>query len=389
MKKKLIRITTVPISLDKLLENQLRYMKVHYEVIAVSSNQKELNRIGDLQQVAVFTVQMSRKITPIKDLISLFKLIYLFRDEKPQIVHSHTPKAGTLGMLAAWLCRVPVRMHTVAGLPLLETSGFKRILLDLVEKITYACATKVYPNSYGLKDIILQNNYCAESKIKVIGNGSSNGIDTNYFSKATIAPELLEKLKLQYQILFDDFVYLFVGRLVADKGINELVKAFNAVNQKYPNSKLLLVGNRESDLDPLQKETELILQNHPSIICVGFQSDVRPFLLIANALTFPSYREGFPNAVMQAGAMGLPSIVTNINGCNEIILDNVNGIIIPSKDCTALENAMIELLENREKLKRLAQNARPLIVERYEQQMVWQLIKQEYDKQLKKANVIS
>lgn len=362
---------------------------MYYDVLAVSSAGEDFEEILREHGVSGIRINMSRKIAPTKDLIALSKLIFLFLKEKPLIIHTHTPKAGTLGMLAAWLCRVPIRMHTVAGLPLLEASGLKRFILDFVEKITYACATKVYPNSFGLKDIILQNNYCIESKVKVIGNGSSNGIDTNYFSKAAIAPELLEKLKLQHQVLSDDFVYLFVGRLVADKGINELIKAFNAVNQRHPNTKLLLVGPRESALDPLNEETEQILRDQPAIILSGYQNDVRPFLTIADVLTFPSYREGFPNVVMQAGAMGLPSIVTNINGCNEIIQDNVNGIIIPPKDCTALENAMIELLENREKLKRFAQNARPSIVDRYEQQMVWQLIKQEYDEQLKKANVIS
>ena len=364
-------------------------MKAYYEVIAVSSDQKELIHVRDLQQVVVYAVQMTRQLTPVKDLIALFKLIHLFRKEKPQIVHSHTPKAGTLAMLAAWLCRVPIRMHTVAGLPLLESSGIKRIILDFVEKITYTCATKVYPNSFGLKDIILQNKYCSESKIKVIGNGSSNGIDTNYFSKDAILPELKEKLRQNYQILSDDFVFIFIGRLVSDKGINELVVAFNAVYQKHSNAKLLLIGPRESELDPLNEETDQILRNNPAVICTGFQSDVRPFISISDVLTFPSYREGFPNVVMQAGAMGLPSIVTDINGCNEIIQENVNGMIVPSKDALSLENAMLEMLENKEKRDRLAQNTRPLIVERYEQQMIWQLIKQEYDEQLKKANIIN
>ncbi|HAQ21323.1 MAG TPA: glycosyltransferase family 1 protein [Prolixibacteraceae bacterium] len=381
-KIKLIRITTVPISLQILLRGQHRYMSQFFEVIGISSSGKALEKVAIEEGIKTIQVEMSRSISPLKDIISLWQLYKIIQKEKPEIVHTHTPKAGTLGMLAAWLCRVPVRMHIVAGLPLLEATGLKRILLDFVEKLTYTCATKVYPNSFGLKDIILQNNYCPASKIHVIGNGSSNGIDTSYFSTEQVQPETIKKLKGEYKIAIKDFVYVFIGRLVADKGINELVTAFNVVYQKHPSAKLLLVGPRESELDPLNNETEQILKNNPAIICTGFQQDVRSFLAVSNVLVFPSYREGFPNVPMQAGAMGLPCIVTNINGCNEIIQDNVNGIIIPPKDAFALENAMIELLDNSEKRERLARNARPLIVERYEQQMIWQLIKQEYDEQL-------
>ena len=381
---KLLRITTVPVSLQILLRGQHRFMSQYFEVIGISSSGKVLENVGFNEGIRTIPVEMTRSISPLRDIISLWKLCHILLKEKPQIVHTHTPKAGTIGMLAAWLCGVPVRMHTVAGLPLMEAFGLKRKLLDLVEKITYSCATKVYPNSIGLKDVILQNNYCPASKIQVISNGSSNGIDTNYFSPQQILQATRATLKEDYKIAENDLVFVFVGRLVADKGINELVKAFNRVSQKHSNARLLLVGNRESDLDPLNEETEQLLQNHKGIVQTGYQSDVRPFLSIADVLTFPSYREGFPNVVMQAGAMGLPSIVTNINGCNEIIQDNVNGIIIPPKDAPALEDAMLELLENEEKRKRLAKNARPLIVERYEQQKVWELIKQEYDEQLKK-----
>jgi glycosyltransferase involved in cell wall biosynthesis len=386
-RKKLIRITTIPISLKILLKGQLKYMNRFYNVQAVCSDGNDFEEMIKELDVPCTKINMTRQITLLKDLIALTKLIILFRKERPQIVHTHTPKAGTLGMLAAWICHVPVRMHTVAGLPLLEVSGLRRVLLDFVEKITYACASSVYPNSYGLKDIIIQNNYCTLSKVKVIGNGSSNGIDTNFFSKAAVDYKSEKELKKVYKISQSNFVFIFIGRLVTDKGINELVKAFDSVFKKYPNAKLILVGNRESDLDPLKEETELILQSHPAIIQTGHQSDVRTFLSITDVLIFPSYREGFPNVVMQAGAMSLPSIVTNINGCNEIIQENVNGILIPPKNTLAIENAMIELMKNNEMRERFAQNARPLVIERYEQQKVWHLLKEEYNKQLRKVNI--
>jgi len=381
-KEKIIRITTVPISLKTLLKGQLKYMSDYFDIVAVSSDGDEFESMIEEQAVRGIRISMTRKITPFRDLLSLIKLIFLFLKEKPLIVHSHTPKAGTLSMLAAFLCRVPVRMHTVAGLPLLETKGIKRIILNKVEKYTYKCSTKVYPNSKGLLDIILLNKYCLSNKLKVIGNGSSNGIDTEYFSPTSIPRDIIERNKAIYNILPTDFVFVFIGRLVTDKGINELINAFYNVSQNHNNAKLLLIGMQEITLDPIKKETLKIINSHPAIINVGYQQDVRPFILMSHVLTFPSYREGFPNVVMQAGALGLPSIVSDINGCNEIISDQVNGLIIPAKNSVALEKAMVEMMINIKKRRLLSQNARSIIIERYEQKVVWKLIKEEYYKHL-------
>jgi len=379
---KLLRITTVPVSIQTLLRGQHRFMSHYYEVVGISSSGPELEQVAVDEGIRILPLEMSRTIAPLKDFVALWKLCGIIRKEKPQVVHTHTPKAGILGMLAAWLCRVPVRLHTVAGLPLLEAIGVKRTLLDFVERVTYACATRIYPNSYGLKAIILQSNYCAESKLYVIGNGSSNGIDTEHFSAQQIPSVQLESLKADIGIRASDFVFIFVGRLVRDKGINEMARAFEKVHQQYPNTKLLLVGHPEPEQDPLKPETERVLNSHPAVVLSGYQNDVRPWFAMSQALVFPSYREGFPNVVMQAGAMGLPSIVTDINGCNEIIKNEYNGLIIPPKNQEAIEEAMIRLLEDQELTKRLASHARESIVYRFEQQTVWQLIKEEYDKQL-------
>lgn len=379
MKYKLIRITTVPISLFSLLRGQLRFMNQYYSVIGVSS-EGELRAIAERNEdVEIIPIEMTRTISPLKDLMSVWKLYMLFRKEKPFIVHTHTPKAGTVGMLAAKLASVPHRLHTIAGLPLLEAKGNKRRLLDVVEKITYACATKVFPNSKGLYNIILQNNYTTAKKLKVIGNGSSNGIDTSYFSVGLYS-EKKQKLRENLGFQKDDFVFIFVGRLVKDKGINELVEAFCMLDnsKKVYGIKLLLVGSYETELDPLLTDTLEQINNNLHIKSVGFQKDVRPFFAIANALVFPSYREGFPNVVMQAGAMGLPSIVSDINGCNEIIIEDENGIIIPSKNTEALHLAMKRFVEDKRLINKLKSNARRMIVDRYEQRVVWEAILAEY-----------
>lgn len=377
-KPKLIRVTTVPLSLDKLLSGQLNYMHSFYDVIAVSSEKEYLKKIGKKENVATFHLEMSRKITPIQDVLAVLKLIVFLRKESPFIVHTHTPKAGIVGMLAAFVAKVPHRLHTVAGMPLLEESGFKRRVLDFVEKLTYACATKVYPNSFGLKTIIEKNKYCSISKLKVLANGSSNGIDTSYFSTDLFSNETNQLLRENLNILIDDFVFIFVGRLVTDKGINELISAFEAIEKQHPKSKLLLVGAYEDDLDPLLPKTLKIINENKSIIAVGFQNDVRPYFAIAHCLVFPSYREGFPNVVMQAGAMGLPSIVSDINGCNEIVIQDKNGLIIPVKNENAIFEAMKKVLTNTTFFNSMKNQSRDLIVTRYEQMVVWQAIVKEY-----------
>jgi glycosyltransferase involved in cell wall biosynthesis len=378
IKNKLIRITTVPLSLDKLLSGQLQYMNNFYDVVAVSSDNDYLNKIGLRENVKTFPIEMSRKITPIKDLIAVFRIFLLLRKEKPLIVHSHTPKAGILGMVAAKFARVPIRMHTVAGLPLMETTGFKRIILEKVEKLTYKSATKVYPNSSGLYNFILENKFTEPKKIKIIGNGSSNGINTEHFSPNQVSMRQQHDLKTELGIVATDFVFIFVGRLVGDKGINELLQAFKKLIEHNPNIKLILVGMQEQDLDPLENQTQEEINNNKNILFVGYQDDIRPYLAISKALVFPSYREGFPNVVLQAGAMGLPSIVTDINGCNEIIIDGQNGIIIPVKNSEAIEKAVRTIVEDIDFYNCLQSNARKMITARYEQQVVWDAILEEY-----------
>ena len=376
--KKLIRITTIPMSLDKLLGGQLSYMKGHFDVTAVSSDEPYLKTIGEKEDVDVFCIEMTRQITLFKDLKALYCLYRLLKKEKPLIIHSHTPKAGIVGMLAAWLAQVPVRLHTVAGLPLLEATGGKRKILNIVEKITYFCASKVYPNSVGLYDIILQQKFTSKGKLKVIANGSSNGIDTSYFNPTLFSNNEKQELKTNLGVKNDDFVFIFVGRLVSDKGINELAETFNTLFQQYEYIKLLLVGPMEANLDPLKDETLNIINTNKNIITVGYQSDIRPYLSIADALVFPSYREGFPNVVMQAGAMELPSIVTNINGCNEIIIERENGVIIPVKNTEALKEKMELFVTNKAFLSKLKSNSRQMITSRYEQKVVWEALLTEY-----------
>jgi glycosyltransferase involved in cell wall biosynthesis len=380
-KKKIVRITTVPSSIKGLLKGQLKFMSNYYDILGVSSKGEGdmLKNIGVDEGIRVHEIEMTRTISPINDLKSLYQLYKLLKKEKPFIVHSHTPKAGTIGMLAARLANVPHRLHTIAGLPLLEATGFKRYMLDTVEKITYSCATQIFPNSYGLKDIILESRFTTENKLKVIANGSSNGIDTEHFNPELYDNNSNTRIREELGFSNEDFVFVFAGRMVKDKGVNELIKTFEKISNEFKHTKLLLMGGYERGLDPLLPETEHIINTNKNIKFTGFIKDIRPYFSTSDALAFPTYREGFPNVVMQACAMSLASIVTDINGCNEIIEHNKNGIIIPPKDEQALYEAMKFMLTNPEKVKNMAQVSRSKIIDNYEQEIVWKALLKEYN----------
>ena len=369
---KLIRTSTIPASLENLLKGQLKMLSKYYNVLAVSSPGDDMETIEEREGVRTIAIPMERRISLIKDFISLIRLIVLFAKERPDMVHSITPKAGLLSMLAAWITRVPVRMHTFTGLVFPTATGKMQKLLIAMDRLTCFCATHINPEGEGVKRDLV--NYNITSKpLHIIANGNVNGIDLEYFDKT---PEVVEKA-CSYK-KEGTFTFCFVGRMVRDKGINELVHSFLRLYQKDERVRLLLVGPFEKELDPVLPEVEEHILHHPGICYMGYQNDVRPFLVASDALVFPSYREGFPNVVIQAGAMGLPAIVTDINGCNEIVLPDLNGVIIPSKDEQALYESMKYLASHPVEVERMAANARPLIASRYEQRIVWNALLDEY-----------
>ena len=369
---KLIRTSTIPASLENLLKGQLKMLSKYYNVLAVSSPGDDMETIEEREGVRTIAIPMERRISLIKDFISLIRLIVLFAKERPDMVHSITPKAGLLSMLAAWITRVPVRMHTFTGLVFPTATGKMQKLLIAMDRLTCFCATHINPEGEGVKRDLV--NYNITSKpLHIIANGNVNGIDLEYFDKT---PEVVEKA-CSYK-KEGTFTFCFVGRMVRDKGINELVHSFLRLYQKDERVRLLLVGPFEKELDPVLPEVEEHILHHPGICYMGYQNDVRPFLVASDALVFPSYREGFPNVVIQAGAMGLPAIVTDINGCNEIVLPDLNGVIIPSKDEQALYESMKYFASHPVEVERMASNARPLIASRYEQRIVWNALLDEY-----------
>jgi glycosyltransferase involved in cell wall biosynthesis len=374
--KKMIRATTVPMSLDTFCNGMLKELSQKYEVIALSSPGEELKVVAEREGVRTIAVPMERHISLTKDLKSLFSLIKVFRKEKPDMVHSMTPKAGLLCMIAAWLTGVPVRVHTFTGLVFPTATGVKRRILMATDWLTCACATHIIPEGDGVKTDLL-NNGITKKPLSVLGYGNVRGVDMEYYFLRDEVKCKMEELKLRNE---GKFTFLFVGRIVGDKGINELCEAFDKLSS-MANVRLWLVGSYEESLDPISPQSKELIERNHAIESVGSKrgDELLAYYAAADCFVFPSYREGFPNTVLEAGAMDLPSIVTDINGSREIIVEGENGVIIPSHDTNALFDAMLNMMKDKHAHEKMAGNARQMIASRYEQGFVRKCLYDFYD----------
>lgn len=363
---KILRLTTADISLNSLIKGQLRYLSQEFEVVGVAADTGVLQKVGEREGVRVVNIPMHREISPLADLKSLFALVRLFKKERPDIVHSNTPKASLLGMIAAMSCRVPHRIYTVTGLRFETTHGIMRFVLKTMERITCLCATKVIPEGDGVKAALLRERITRKPMQK-IHNGNINGVDLEWYNRTEEVVERAAEIRGECT----DFTFVFIGRIVRDKGIVELIEAFTRLSNERNDVKLRLVGRFEDKLDPLPDDTRRTIDNCVKIEFAGYQTDVRPDLAASDVLVLPSYREGFPNVVLQAGAMGLPVIVTDVNGSDEVIESGVNGIIVPKYNSDALYDAMLTMVNEPEKTAQMAATSRNIIVKKFDQQDVW------------------
>jgi len=379
-----IRAATVTESLRTLLQGQGKYMAARgYEVTLISAKGKNLDRVLDYEKVPHVAINMTRAISPVKDLQALIKFIRLFRKTKPHIVHTHTPKAGLLGLLAGKICGVPVRIHTLAGWRMLNENGMRRRILYWVEKITFACAHEVWPNSYSLYNLLDEIKFKTNTPIRVIGKGSSNGINIKDYSKEAINLEKLEeiKTKLNYN---PSYTYLLtVGRMVKEKGIHELVETFVKISESKPNLKLILVGNLEDHIDPINDDVRNHIDNHPNIIFVGYSHFVKYYLHLADLLIHPSHREGFPNVPLQAGAMNCPILCSDIGGNIDIVDHKKTGLLFKVKDADDLYKNLEYALENMEEMQDMSDKLLERVIQNFSREYVQKELYNNYERLLK------
>ena len=375
MKPKIIRACTAAQSLG-FVRGMLPDLCKKYEVVLLSAPGALMNELTKDYGVKGIVVPMERHISIGKDLTALIKMIGVLRREKPAMVHSMTPKAGLLCMVAGWLTGVPVRVHTFTGLVFPTATGLKRRILMATDWLTCACATHVIPEGVGVKNDLLCNGI-TRKPLKVLGYGNVMGVDMNRFSRRPEVMKIAEDIRDEAM-----FTFLTVGRIVGDKGINEMVAAFLKLQETYTNVRLVLIGDYEDQLDPISEDSQKAIHDNKYIEAVGRKSgdELLAYYAAADCYVSASYREGFPNTVLEAGAMGLPCIVTDINGSREIIKDGVNGKIVPPRDVESLYMAMNTVASSNIDRDNMAKNARKMIADRFEQGFVRRCLYDFYDK---------
>lgn len=367
--QRLLIVTTVPETLETILKDQPRYLARHFHVELATSPSESVPNGGHEECLVFHPIPMTRGISVLNDLVSVFRMVRLLRKVRPALVQSYTPKAGLVTMLAAWLCGVPVRVHTFTGLIFPTEHGLRQKLLIWVDRLICACATHVVPEGLGVKKD-LESFHITRKPLRVIGYGNIAGVNTVRFSPvATGVAQNAAELRTRLGLGAEEFLFCFVGRLNKDKGLAELLQAFRALPTT---AHLALIGNLDQTA-PVDAATLAAIRSHPRVHALGFLSDIRPALVAAELLVLPSYREGFPNVLLEAGAMALPVIATDINGCNEVIEPGFNGWLVPPRDSTALEEAMRQAMQMPAPMRsQMGQHARVRMQQRFERQQHWE-----------------
>jgi glycosyltransferase involved in cell wall biosynthesis len=375
-KDKLVICTTVPDTILYILKGQPKYLNQYFEVFIITSKSEKNKIISNNEGIRVYEIAFKRNINLVFDLFALIQMIFLLMQIKPRIIHSYTPKAGLISMLSSWLVMVPIRIHTFTGLIFPNKKGIKKRILILMDRLICLCSTKIIPEGLGVKKDLISYNI-SKKDLDIIGNGNISGVDTSFFTDKEIKFEdAINKLNIDYEFLANKFVYSFIGRLNIDKGLNELFEAFNSLPQ---NTCLLIAGELDKEGNSISLDLYRKLKNNKRIICLGFVEDIRLVLKLTNVLVLPSYREGFPNVLLQSLSMGVPAIATNINGCNEIIIHNHNGWLVEPKNYNDLSKKMIFTKNiNKDFFDKIKLNARESIIHKFEQSKYRGLLVKEY-----------
>lgn len=374
-----MRITAASLALKISVRGQMRYMQANgFDVTMISSPGPEVEEVIKAEQCPHIAIPISRKITPVADLKTIYSLYRVFRKHKPHIIHSENLKANLLGMIAGWLAHVPVRIQTMAGLVSPNVPGIKGRLIRWSEMISFRFASNVWPNSRSSLQYMLDTKMINAKKATVIGAGSSNGVDLEKYNRLSIDPVRLEEIKKTVQYKPGERILLFAGRVVKDKGIQELLAVFVSLQQQIPALKLVILGPAEDELDPVDTAAKNEINTNPSIVHISWTDEVEYYFALAELFVFPSHREGFPNVLMQAGAMQVPVICSSIIGNIDIVDDKVSGLWHEVKNQQSLQEAVLYALQHPREMKQMADKLYKKMLDHYDRFVLYKQYKDAY-----------
>ncbi len=378
--------TTVPASLNAFFKGQLAWLQLHgLEVHAISAAGGELKWVSESECVTIHQIPMTRSFSPLKDVLALCRLVRLYRTFRFTIVHAFTPKGGLLGMMAAASARCPVRLFTIWGLA--ANQGSLRVrLMFLADKLSCALAHKVFVECPSIGELAVTKGLCSRSKLVVLPAWSTNPLDGKFTDLSDLA-DIRVSSRREWDLPTDSVVIGFVGRIVRDKGVNELVEAFDTLASEVPNLHLLIVGVRESE-DPVGQDILRRIDLHPRIHCTGFQRDVKKSLSAMDVLVHPSYREGLPTAPLEASVRGLPVIVTRIPGCVDAVQEGVTGLLVEPRDAHGLADAIRYYLNNPDVRQQHGRNGREWVLKKFNPESTWMGLLDEYQKLLAERGIL-
>lgn len=385
---KLAHVTTVPITLVFFFHGQIDFLKRRgFEIIAISSPGDLAEQFRTSESIRFYPVHMVRGFAPIADLVALWRLWRLFRKTKPTIVHSHTPKAGLLGTMAARAAGVPVIFLSVFGLRQMTQTGFRRLLLDFTTRLSCSVADRIWCDSFSMSEYMVRAKLGHSQKIFVLGQGSANGVDAEgTYSPIRYSLSIRNTIREKYQIPRDAYVLGFVGRIVKDKGMHELANAWRSLRPHYPNIHLLLVGPIESE-DPLLPEDNVLFRSDSRIHLTDYQKEAAPFFAAMDLFIMPSYREGFGLTNVEAAAMQLPVVSTLIPGCVDSVMDGFTGTLVPAHDTLELIKAIERYINNPELGREHGIAGRKRVLRDFRQETIWESLFNEYSRVLEKKGL--
>jgi len=387
---KLVHVTTIPTTQLMFFRGQVQFMKSHgFEVYAVSSPGKELEEVAVRDGIAVHPIPISRKISPFRDLLSVWRLLRLFRKIKPDIVHLSTPKAALLGAIASAMARVPIRIFYIRGSITENARGLRKVLYRACERLISKRCHLAIAVSPSLLDYVRSEGIVKEGRGRVMHHGMSNGVDGSRFD-----PER-EGLREEARGIREGLgipdgkiggrVITFIGRLACDKGIEDLWSAWSVLREEHKDLHLLVIGRREENT-PVVNRIMNELHRDPSAHYIGFVGDTVPYYAASDLVVFPSHgTEGFPNVPMEAAAMRLPVIATRVVGCVDAVIDGVTGILVPPRDPKSLVGAVNKLLHDQQLRDRMGKAGRKRVLRDFRSEDIWEALYREYTRLLRAA----